>query len=378
MKIIYFITTPDRGGAQTHLLDLVSGFKDSNDILVVTSEEGFLTQELQKLNVRFTLIDALQRDINLAQERLVMTKLNEILNQERPDLLHCHSSKAGILGRLSANKQNIPVVFTVHGWSFENGIAPLRRLVFEKTEQWVGKRVPQQMLITVSEASRQLGLKAKIASEDRIVTIHNGISPEAPVWQDTSNDPVKLIMVARYSEQKDQRLLISTVAKAGLNAKISLIGDGPYYKDVQDWTQKQGYGQVVEFLGERSDVAELLVSSDIFVLTSMYEGFPISILEAMRAGLPVVASDVGGVNEAVIEGKTGYLIPRSDANTLEARLRQLVENPDLRQNMGRAGREMFLKNFTQNAMLEKTQTVYDQALSLVSYNLASSAKISSA
>lgn len=364
MKILYFITTPDRGGAQTHLLDLISGFKNSHELVVVTGEEGFLTTELAKLSVRFLLIEALQRDINLVQERIVMAKLNEILDVEQPDLLHCHSSKAGILGRLSANKQNIPVVFTVHGWSFEQGIAPLRRIVFEKTEQWIAKRVPQQMLITVSEASRQLGLKAKIASDDRIVTIRNGIAPEGPVWQNPHNDPVKLVMVARFSEQKDQRLLIATVAKEALNCQLLLIGSGPYYQDIQDWSAKNGFDKAVQFLGERGDVAELLASSDVFVLTSLYEGFPISILEAMRAGLPVVASDVGGVNEAVIDQKTGYLIPRGDASVLADRLRLLINNADLRQEMGRAGRQLFLDKFTKQVMLEKTQAVYEKALAL--------------
>jgi len=131
-------------------------------------------------------------------------------------------------------------------------------------------------------------------------------------------------------------------------------------EDCRSLAEELGISDRVVFSGQRRDVAERLAAADIFVLASRWEGFPRSILEAMRAGLPVAASDVGGSGESVVDGKTGYLVPREDPEALRTRLGELMASPDLRLQLGKAGRERYEKNFTFDAMYGKTLTVYKE------------------
>ena len=144
--------------------------------------------------------------------------------------------------------------------------------------------------------------------------------------------------------------------------KLSFVGDGPQLAAVRDESRQLGIGESVSFLGERFDIAAILSQAHIFALASNWEGFPLSILEAMRAGLPVIASDVGGVAEAVVDGVTGFLIPSGDLNALQARLSTLVESPSLRRTMGKSGRARYEADFTLEQMLQKTLAVYQKAL----------------
>nr|WP_297861133.1 glycosyltransferase [Meiothermus sp.] len=170
-------------------------------------------------------------------------------------------------------------------------------------------------------------------------------------------------MVARFAVPKDHGLLLQALADLQEQPwEVELIGDGPMQSLAEEQAARLGIGDRVRFLGARKDVAECLAQAHIFVLASNYEGFPLSILEAMRAGLPVVASNVGGVAEAVIDGETGFLVPRGDVHALRSRLAQLIENPQLRTQMGMAGRARYKAHFTLEQMLEKTLAVYEKVL----------------
>jgi glycosyltransferase involved in cell wall biosynthesis len=136
------------------------------------------------------------------------------------------------------------------------------------------------------------------------------------------------------------------------------VGDGPDRSALEQRAAEMGLQHRVKFLGQRLDIPELLASSDIFALATNWEGFPIGILEAMRAGLPVVASNVNGVGEAVSDGVTGYLVPAADSNAFRNRLVQLLTDVNLRRNMGAAGRLRFEKEFTADVMLRKTASIY--------------------
>lgn len=148
---------------------------------------------------------------------------------------------------------------------------------------------------------------------------------------------MRLVMVARFQEQKDHAALFR--ALAGLTSlpwQLDLIGHGPLEEAAKRLALELGLGEWVRFHGLRNDVAEWLAKAQVFLLITNWEGFPHSILEAMRAGLPVVASDVGRINESVVEGETGFLVPRADVGALRERLSVLLQGPQLRERLGAA------------------------------------------
>ncbi|MHC5717067.1 MAG: glycosyltransferase, partial [Nostoc sp.] len=141
---------------------------------------------------------------------------------------------------------------------------------------------------------------------------------------------------------------------------LDLVGSGPSLESCKALAQSLGIAEQVSFLGDRTDVPDLLAQSQIFILSTHYEGLPISILEAMRAGLPVVATSVNGIPEEVEHGKTGLLVPRKDVQALANALQTLIQSPDLRQQMGEAGRQKFEQEFTVERMINETKAVYEK------------------
>lgn len=219
-------------------------------------------------------------------------------------------------------------------------------------------------IITVSEHDHALARRAHVAPADRLVTIHNGMPDVTPTLHATPDrEPPRLVMVARFEEQKDHATLFRALGSlAHLPWSLELIGDGP---DMTRWERRiaaESWGNRVKFSGLRHDVADRLAGAQLFLLVSNWEGFPRSILEAMRAGLPVIASDVGGIGEAVQDGRTGYLVPRGDVATLGARLGELLSSADLRARMGAAGRARFEAEFRFERMLQRTLDVYSSLI----------------
>ena len=167
-------------------------------------------------------------------------------------------------------------------------------------------------------------------------------------------------MVARMAWQKDHATLLRALAPLKeLDWQLELVGDGPLLSSIEALAASLGIASRVRFAGFRSDVAERLADGQIFVLTSNWEGFPRSVLEAMRAGLPVIASDVGGVRESVRDGETGFVVPPGNVDVLRDRLRVLIASPLQRRRMGEAGRALYEKRFSFERLAAETSAVYD-------------------
>jgi glycosyltransferase involved in cell wall biosynthesis len=291
-----------------------------------------------------------------------LREIRVVLKDLRPDLLAAHSSKAGILGRLAARSLGIPVVLTAHGWNFTPGIPALQAAVYRQIERFVGPFTNK--IITVSEFDRRLALEAGLVGEDRVVTVHNGI-PDVPrsLRADPARTPPRLVMVARFGPQKDHPTLLH--ALAGLQEhqwELDLIGDGPLMKQMESLTATLGLGGRVRFLGQRMDVDQILARAQVCLLATNWEGFPLSILEAMRAGLPVVATSVGGIDESVRDEETGYLVRRGDVEQLRDRIGRLLAAPALRLQQGTRGRTRYEQQFTLGLFVAKTLAVYQQML----------------
>lgn len=352
------------GGAQTHISHLATHLGSEFDVHVAVGVKGPLWNKLQSSGIPVYHVPSLVRSISPFKDIKCINEIVGLLKSIKPDLISTHSSKAGILGRLAAHRCGIPAIFTAHGWAFTEGVPEMQRRLYIHVERtaarWSGK------IICVSEYDRQLALKHGVGSPEQLITIHNGMPllPGDYLAKQGEKDPVRLIMVSRFSEQKDHQLLLYALSELRVNHDfvVDLVGDGPLLPQYKELTRKLALDDNVNILGARTDVPELLAKAQVFLLISKWEGFPRSILEAMRAGLPVIASDVGGARESVVDGETGFLVPRGDVYILRDRLATLINQAELRVQMGRKGRDRFLQNFTFQHMLTKTLGVYQEVL----------------
>jgi glycosyltransferase involved in cell wall biosynthesis len=287
-----------------------------------------------------------------------LREIRAVLMDLRPDLLSTHSAKAGILGRLAGRSLRVPVVVTVHGWACAPGTPLVQAAASRLVERFVATLASK--IITVSEFDRRFGLDARLVAPDQVVTVHNGMPDIGPgLRADPSRSPVRLIMIARFEPQKDHPTLFH--ALAGLLHEpwhLDLIGDGPLLPEAKELSRRLGLAERIQFWGQRMDVAERLADAQVALLISNWEGFPRSILEAMRAGLPVISSTVGGTAESVRDGETGFTVARGDVEGLRQRLKQLLGDPDLRARMGRSGRQRYEQQFMLSHTVEKTLAIY--------------------
>ncbi|WP_244341599.1 glycosyltransferase family 4 protein [Thermus thermophilus] len=364
MRLLYLITRAEPGGAQVHLLELLRGFRDRAELHLGVGEDqdGFLVEEARALGVRVHLLRHLVQPVRPVKDFLGLFEVMALVRKVQPHLLHAHSSKAGFLGRLAGRALGVKSVFTAHGWAFTDGVPEGRKRLALAMERLAGRL--GDLVLAVSEYDRALALRHKAVPPERIRVVHNGV-PDTPFRADPRKEPPRLAMVARFAPPKDHALLLK--ALSGLKElpwSLDLVGEGPLLPQAKALAEALGLGERVRFLGKRLDVDRVLAEAQVFVLATNWEGLPLSVLEAMRAGLPVVATGVGGVGEAVVEGKTGFLVGRGDEEALRARLRTLLLSPDLRARLGEAGRRRYEEGFTLDGMLARVWAAYEEVLRL--------------
>jgi len=356
MKILYIITRAERGGAQVHLLDLIANLPPGLSAVVAAGEKGFLCDEATKLGAPVRFVPELTQPIHPIKDFRALLAIARLIRREMPDLVHAHTSKAGLLARFAARLTGTPVVFTAHTWSFAEGIPRLQRLLSIPLERLAAALTSK--IITVSQANTVMAVRRSIANQRAFIRIWNGV-PDVPGRAvPGSRDRITLITAARFAPQKDHLLLLEALTKVKGRWRLLLVGDGPTRSHVEKAAVDLGLADRIEFLGMRGDIDELLANADVFVLPSKWEGLPLSILEAMRAGLPVIATDTGGVSEAVTDGVTGYLTSTGDAAQLGDRIQQLMDSRHLLTSMGSAARRRYEQDFRIETMVQKTVAVY--------------------
>lgn len=350
------ITRAEPGGAQVHVVDLVTGLRDVVDFHVAVGEDGFLGTELGRVGIPVHVLPDLQRSVSPADDVRAFRALVALIANVRPHVMHTHSSKAGILGRLAGRASRVAAIHTAHAWSFSDGIPWRTKVLAIPAEAAAGRWT--RRFVVVSDADREVGVRYRVARPEQVRIVHNGVCDVLGRAQpDDANVPV-ITMVARMAPPKDHALLLRALAAIDLPFRARFIGDGPDRPAVEQLVARLGLGARVDFVGVSRDVPNLLATSHIFALISRQEGFPLAILEAMRAGLPVVASNVGGIREAVGHATTGALVERGDEDALRKVLERLLRDPALRRALGDAGRRVYEARFTVDHMLDGTLDVY--------------------
>jgi glycosyltransferase involved in cell wall biosynthesis len=266
------------------------------------------------------------------------------------------SSKAGLLGRVAASAAGVPIrIFTVHGWAFaaRSGLA-------SSAYRWADRvtRAFTTVTVCVSENERTAGIRAGTCSARRTVVIRNAVSLDVPRARHERSRPL-LVSVGRLKAPKDFVTLARALAALPAESFDALIvGGGPDRAALEDELRRLGLEHRVRLAGERPDVPDLLAAGDVFVLSSRSEGLPVSVLEAMAAELPVVASRVGGLRELVVDDETGFLVTPGSSRDLAAALERLIKDPDLRRRMGAVGRVRAETEFNLNAFRRSHLELY--------------------
>jgi glycosyltransferase involved in cell wall biosynthesis len=337
-RLLVVITLAQVGGAQTYVTRLLPALATHFDVTVAAHGPGPLRDETLAVGGRFVELRHVRRPVSPWRDVAGLFELMRLFRTERPDIVHLNSSKAGLLGCVAAFLTRVPVrIFTVNGWVFSwySGVASRLYLWADRAIGLLATSV-----ICVADQERELGLAARTCRFDRTVVIHNAVDVGAALRASRNGTrPVTLVSVGRLKAPKDFVTLVKALAQLEPGSFRGLVvGDGPDRALIETEIGGLGLSDLVELCGERDDVHELLALADVFVLSTRSEGLPLSILEAMAAGLPVVASAVGGVPELVVDGETGLLVPPDDVAALAAALERLVREPERRRRMGDAGR----------------------------------------
>ena len=335
-RLLLLVTLAEVGGAQTYIALLLPALVEEFDVTVAAYGPGPLQETTPAAGARFVPLVHVRRAVNPWRDLLGLVELYRLCRRERPAIVHANSSKAGVLGRIAAALARVPVrVFTVHGWAFaaHRGLAGRLYLWAERLV-----RPLTTVIVCVSETERAVGLAAHTCTAKRTAVVRNAVDVAAAPQAAHDDREPQLISVGRFKYPKDFATLVDALARLEPPARALLVGDGPERMAIEAEVRRLGLAGRVTLAGERGDVPELLAASDVFVLSSRSEGLPMSVLEAMAAGLPVVASSVGGVPELVVEGETGFLVPVGDAAALAAALERLIADQELRRRLGRAGR----------------------------------------
>jgi glycosyltransferase involved in cell wall biosynthesis len=330
-RLLIVITLAELGGAQTYLAQLLPALVDELDVTVAAWGPGPLRTAAQAAGARYVPLRHVRRPISPLRDLLGLFELVALCRRLRPDIVHANSSKAGILGRLAAWIARVPTrIFTAHGWAFAAYSGAT-----SKAYLWADRalRPLTTATICVAENERRIGVAAGTCDARQTVVIRNAIDVHAAARATPGAGSPLVVSVGRLKYPKDTRTLLEAAARVPGDWQLHVVGAGPDRAALEPLASDR-----ITFAGVRNDVPALLAGASAFVLSSRSEGLPISVIEAMAAGLPVIASDVGGLRELVEDGVTGFLVPAGDVDGLAEALARIVGDPELRRTLGDAGR----------------------------------------
>ncbi|MFA5362820.1 MAG: glycosyltransferase family 4 protein [Candidatus Omnitrophota bacterium] len=375
INILYIITKPELGGAQLQLLSLMRGLeKERYTVFLFTGDDGLLLNDFRAMSgVHVRTSRFLVRPINPYKDLCVLFEIKNFIRENNITIVHTHSSKAGIVGRLAARWAGAGMIFhTVHGWSFNNfQWWPVKRLfiLLERLAAGFTSRI-----IVVSEFDRKRGLAEGIGIENGYCLIRYGIDllsfrvSYPGVRKEFGWDDSVLVVgnISCFKPQKEPldfiklAFLLKQKMKNRKKIKFVLVGDGVLRRRIENLISALGLEGDVVLAGWRRDIPRLLAGMDIVVLTSLWEGFPISVLEAMAGSLPVVVTHTGGIGEVVIEGNTGFLVKPRDMPDMCEKILMLLNDEDLRERVGSQARKSLGDTYSTECMVCRHQELYKE------------------
>ena len=348
LRVAQVVTRFMAGAGGVALRGALALDSDRYEVVFVIGSGNRLIEEAREAGFQVVLQEHLHSEISLTHDRAALADLKAVLGAGQFDVVHTHSAKAGALGRLAARDAQVErIVHTYHGFPFHEFQSRLRRHTYIRIERSLAKFT--DAFLAVGPAVAAEAIVRRIAPSERVRTIGVGVnSGPAPEFSDQAEArrllgvPLGMRVigtVGRLDFQKAPEDFVN--ALAGLHRKDVYgvwIGDGPLRAKTEKLAARRGLVGRMTFLGERTDVADLLPGLDVFAMASRYEGLPCAIVEAMAAARPVVATAVNAVPNVVISGETGLLVPPGRPELLSRALDYLLENPSVAARLGAAGR----------------------------------------
>ena len=371
-KICFVITKGVWGGAQKYVYNIAVELpKDEYDVVVVTGAGDVLKEKLEEKGIRVRIIENLRRDISILSEIKSFFTLFRIILSERPDVLHLNSPKAGGLGSLIGRILFIKkIIFTAHGWTF-NEKRPLYQNTAILVFSWLTILFSHKVIVIAPREEEQ-AKSLPLVNNRKIILIRNGT--EDIGFFDREKAREELAMKAGLNP-KDRSLWVGTIAELHRNKGYSyaieavskiktdfvyiIIGEGEERKNLEELIKKYGLENKVFLAGFIGiNAKEYLKAFDIFMLTSIKEGLPYTILEAGLASLPVIASSVGGIPDIIENGKSGILTTKARSGEITRALEYLIDKPAERKLFGENLKAKVEKDFSLAQMIEKTIKLY--------------------
>jgi len=376
INLLYVITKLELGGAQKQLLTLIRHLdKKRFHLFLFTAKDGLLLPEalsISGLTIKKSI--CLERPINPLKDLLALIEIYWFIKRNNIEIVHTHSSKAGILGRLAARLAKVKIIIhTVHGWSFNDYQPRVERLFFIWLERLSARF--SDKLVVASNYDRQKGLDNHIGKENKYSLIRYGIDytefniKDQNIREELGINPNDLVvgMIACFKPQKSPQNFIRLaflVKKFSPHIKFLLVGDGILRRSIEKLIEKLNLKNYVILTSWRRDIPRILSAIDVFVLTSLWEGLPITVLEAMASSKPVISTHTGGVSEVIVEGKSGFLVTPRDINRMSERLAVLIKDENLRRQIGQNARAGLDSNFTLTNMISKTKNLYEELMKI--------------
>ncbi len=374
-KVLYIITKSNWGGAQRYVFELASAFTKDADVAVALggtgaagAAQGTLATRLAAAGIRTIFVESFMRDISISRELKTFVSLVTLLRNERPDIVHLNSSKAGGLGALAARLAGIKtIVFTVHGLPYDEDRRALHRaLIWCAT--WFTFLLCHKVIVL---SKNDLGRAKRLPFAARkIHLVYNGIDPAIALETKTqartrlgieaAAGPV-IGTIAEFTKNKGLPYLVRafvTFRQEQPRATLCLIGDGELRPSIERFVKDHDLSRAIILPGFVAQAERYLSAFDIFVLPSIKEGLPYVLLEAGLAGLPLVATAVGGVSEVITDMESGIVIKPFQEKEIRSALQFLAENPEKSRSFGEKITAAITSKFSLKEMRQKTAALY--------------------
>ncbi len=372
MTRVLEICEPPDGGAAVNATDLALGLAGrGHEVEYAGPLDARPYEQLEAAGIPVHRLSLEPSFFNSRADAGAYRAIRALLRSGRFDLVHLHSAKAGVLGRLAAGGTGTAVVYTPHSFPFVGDLPRPRIALTRSIERRLAKR--SDSILCVCDWELRLARDSGLSPRHGLTRIYNGVEPfpattaAAPELRDWPGDGPIVAAVAVLRRQKRLDLLIEAAPKilaASPQARIAIIGSGPEREQLESLARKLGLDREERFrlIPFTASSWEYLAGIDVYVLPSAWEAFPIGVLEALAAGVPQVATDVGGTGEALADGRTGLLVAPRDVDALAAAVLKIVADEEGRKRMSAESKRRHEECFLTETMVNSTQRLYKSLL----------------